>query len=93
MSEHLWKFLLSELSTLRIVCQHENGGNKCGAAIEVTVDHLFGKDERLKCPICQNTIAAPDGMKGDYLKTFAGVVKALQNSGLDISFITQATKP
>jgi hypothetical protein len=43
MSEHLFRFLLSELTTVRIVCA------KCGGVIETSIDKL---SKVKRCPTC-----------------------------------------
>lgn len=54
MSEKLLKFLLSELKTVRLVCQGTVGGQPCGAVTEVPLERLLtitrqGGDQ---CRIC-----------------------------------------
>jgi len=52
MSEHVFKFLLSELNTVRILCQ----SLKCKGVIEIPLSEL-AKDshyEHMKCKLCGN---------------------------------------
>ena len=91
MSEYLWKVFLSDLCRLRIVCRYTKDGQKCGAAIDITIDHLLKRDTPMKCPICESPICAPGAAGGgDYLTGFANVVNALKKSGLEIEFVIPA---
>jgi hypothetical protein len=94
MSEHLWKFFLNELATVRLVCQAQQGSAPCGAAVEVTLDHILHRNGPITCQACGNFLRAPRAMGGgDYLTIFAEAVKGLQAAGLQIEFITQAKRP
>jgi hypothetical protein len=55
MSEKLIRFLLSELKTVRVLCQHPN----CNTVVEVSVEDLPTKYQGAICPLCRNTIQAP----------------------------------
>ena len=55
MSERLFKFLLSELKTIRVHCQVPG----CGVVIEVPVDQLDQKFGTMRCPVCQQQLYAP----------------------------------
>ncbi len=48
MSEHLFRFLVGELKTLRIVCKRE----RCGAVTELSIAALAEKEDAIKCPGC-----------------------------------------
>lgn len=48
MSETLFKFFLSEVKKLRLVCQRE----ECKSTTEVPLEKLKSGDATFKCPVC-----------------------------------------
>ena len=51
MSERVFKFFLSELQIVRIICMR--GG--CGGAVELPINKLY-KAGSAKCPICEESL-------------------------------------
>lgn len=54
MSRKLFAFLLSELKTVRIICQ------KCGGTAEMTVEQVSQRSA-LNCPACRSELADFNG--------------------------------
>jgi hypothetical protein len=50
-SEKLFRFLLSELKTIRVICK--NG--VCGAIVEVPVDQAIKTFRNDQCPVCHKS--------------------------------------
>ncbi len=82
MSRRLLAFLLSELKTVRIICQHPS----CGAVTEMTVEAMATrfKGRTAECPVCQSQFAGvAGGMPGEdnaLFKLAAGIL-ASQGAG------------
>ena len=50
MSETLFRFMLKEIESFRIIC-------KCGTTVEISLDRLNGMSQNLiKCQVCENVI-------------------------------------
>lgn len=49
MSEHVFKFLVSELGVVRVVCKSP----QCGAVTELPVERITSKLESGQCPVCR----------------------------------------
>src|SRR5262245_30211146 len=84
MSEHQLKFLLSAFSTVRIVCQGNEG--KCGHVFETTLDKLDTFFQKVpECPFCKTTFALspPKGGKGALLDPFNPLAQAICNLTTD----------
>lgn len=77
MSEKLFKFLLSELSTVRLVCKDKS----CGAITEMTLEKLrtrFSQSDPC-CPVCRAEFGDPaTSSTSNPLRDFAQAVRALQ---------------
>jgi hypothetical protein len=73
MGEKLFRFLLSELGTVRIRCQ--NG--KCPGALEMHVNDLARLPRGLSCPVCQ----------ARYIGETAAVPTALEQFGLCLQHV------
>ncbi len=53
MSEHVFKFLIGELKTVRIICRNDN----CGAVMEVPLHRVSSRmDATVTCPACSKEI-------------------------------------
>lgn len=74
MSERLLRFLLQELTLVRIRCL--SAACKGRVAVEVPVADLPKKYERPKCPFCNADLAI---FTGDGSNAFAALAKALQD--------------
>jgi hypothetical protein len=72
MSETLFKFLLSEIKTIRITCERLHNGQPCGGIAEIPVDRL---GQEVACPVCRN--AFPVGLDGNSLEPLQRVIKTL----------------
>ncbi len=70
MSEQLLRFLLTELKTVRIRCQH------CKAVVEVTLDRLDKILATGDCPFCQHTLTDAEAGRHQ-LKALAQAVRDL----------------
>lgn len=92
MSEHLLKVLLSELSTVRVVCK------KCGAVFEMPLDRLaaaFRKTAQC-CPFCGAGfhLFNPQGHAADVLGPFAQALADLQQAqNCDVEFVLPQKEP
>lgn len=92
LSETLFRFLVSELTSLRIICRH----NDCGAVVELRLDHLSALDvpeTKLTCPACRNVIER--GSSSDKIVTnLAKAILKFKNAAdyVDVEF-TLPVKP
>lgn len=82
MSETLFKFLLSELKTVRVRCRH----NGCGAVVEIPTAELGHKFGNGHCPVCQQVLQLPGDNNG-----FIQLAEAVKNltgakSNVEIEF-------
>ena len=86
MSEHLLRILLTELSTVRLVCKSKD----CGAVTEVSLDQLAFRFGDVRCPVCHADFGEADA-SGNPLKNFALAVRALQSRSklLEAEFIVR----
>jgi hypothetical protein len=98
MSKHLLSFLLTELSTVRIICKGPKD-KPCGAVVEVPLEKLstyFQNTER-KCPYCENIIAISDqrGNSRDAFGPFRDAVENLKqcSENFEVEFIIPAPPP
>lgn len=79
MSEHLLKFLLSELKTVRIHCR----AACCGGVAEIPIDRL---GQPIGCPLCRTVWM--DASKQPLLKGLGNAVAALGNaSEVSVEFV------
>jgi hypothetical protein len=71
--------LLSELTTVRLVCL--NGS--CGAVVELNLKRLAALDQRYHCPVCRTMIQDDEGKQEEKrpLNHFADMANGLR--GLD----------
>jgi hypothetical protein len=82
MSEHPLTVLLSDLSTVRIVCRHKADGTSCGVAVEVPVERLGQLEE---CPVCHNSF---DPMAGKLCTSLGRAITQLQaHKGVQVEFV------
>jgi hypothetical protein len=71
MSETLFKFLLSEINTVRVCCMG------CKAVLEVPAADLTRHlTDRFDCPLCKKKMGAP---VGTYLRDFAIALDGLRS--------------
>lgn len=90
MSESRWReILLSELATIKIVCQHRvlvgNDYQPCGAVVQVPLDKLAAVR---KCSICENYLHPQRDRQEDPFLKLEPVLRELQQlSGARLSFI------
>jgi hypothetical protein len=73
MSRKLLAFLLSELETVRLICQKEN----CGGVIECRLDRLGDEFLKLECPICKDLYRDTSG-KPEPLSRLANAIRELR---------------
>jgi predicted Zn finger-like uncharacterized protein len=59
MSETLFRFLLSEMKTLRITCKN------CKAAAEAPLEKLAARDAPMRCPVCGEYFTGPAADEGN----------------------------
>jgi hypothetical protein len=93
MSENRWReIFLSELNMIRIVCQHKNGAEMCGAVIQVPLSKL---NQVRDCPLCTNPLqpGATDPAYNPF-RTLPAAIKEFEAiSGCKISFIVPFDEP
>jgi len=84
MSEHLFKFLLSELKTVRLHYKHPG----CGAVIEVTADRLAKVFQEGDCPVCKLPLVPAVKGAGNDFGRLADVLRAFGASqDVDVEFV------
>jgi hypothetical protein len=84
MSEHLLTVLLSDLSTVRIVCQHKGDRTSCGVAVEVPVEKLGQLEE---CPVCHTSF---DPMARKLYISLGRAITQLQaHKGVQVEFVVR----
>jgi hypothetical protein len=82
MSEKLLKLLLSDLTSIRIVCR------KCGAAVEVPIDRL-GNAGDVYCPGCprdEKTVLRY-AKRDDLINLAAAITQLKQAKDVEIEFV------
>jgi hypothetical protein len=85
MSEKLFKFLLSELTKVRILCHNPT----CGAVTELDMDqldHFFPKTLHAMCPVCRQAVMSQEE---NYLGMLAAAVRGLKGKRdrVEIEFV------
>ena len=82
MSEKLFRFLVSEIAVLRVICKNP----KCGAVMEVPLARMRDWTGIIKCPACE--VAVQRGSEPDnYLANLADVLLKLQRTDyVDVAF-------
>lgn len=85
MSEKLFKFLLSELKTVRLVCNNP----RCGAVIELTVERMRAKCEFAQCFVCKEDFFGPHGSQLNPLTKLADAILEMQKhtKAIEIEFV------
>lgn len=88
MSRRLFAFLLSELTTLRVICKSP----VCGAITELSPRLLEAMCVRGECPVCK----APFGLPAGQIDAISKLAKAIQSvqacsDKVDIEFIQPDT--
>jgi hypothetical protein len=74
------KFLLSELSTVRIVCKGKRGNDPCGYVSEVPLDHLDTFYNRMSsCPFCNTPFGVLPRAAGTLQDGFGPLAQAIKN--------------
>lgn len=86
MSERLFKFLLSELSLVRIRCQ----SSECRGIVEVPIEELGIKYHSGRCPLCNQVLQAPGQ---NHLVALANAMQALakQKDHVQVEFVLPDT--
>lgn len=85
MSENVLKFLLSELTTIRVHCR----ARQCGVAVEIPIDQLEQRFRGMDCPVChaQLLAATPDGDNA-FINLAKAVRRFTSNPGtVEIEFV------
>ena len=72
MSKHLLSFLLSELATVRVICQ------QCGTIVELPIGNLGMRFSDGTCRICKREIFPPDKEKA--LLNLANAIAVVQEA-------------
>ncbi len=85
MSEHLLKFLLSELDTVRILCGNPN----CGAVVEVPLGRLRHTFRTYECPVCRQPFSlAGEEVGHNWLLKLQEAVEGLRQADrLKVQFV------
>jgi hypothetical protein len=88
MSRKLFAFLLSELSTVRLICKRPT----CGGVAEMPIDQLekrFEGQYAPACPVCGGTYQGIDGSRPTAFHLLAVAVKRLQQckDAVEIEFV------
>ena len=73
MSEHLLRFLVSELKLVRVRCK----GPTCGMTFEMPVKALVGRFPQSKCPLCGHMFQWKTVAEGDPLTDLAVAILRL----------------
>lgn len=84
MSEHLLRILLTELSTVRLVCKDKS----CGAVTEISLEQLRTRFSDVRCPLCKAAFGDSD-VGGNPFKDFAQAVRAIQSRSdhVEVEFV------
>lgn len=85
MSEHLLKFLLSELSTVRLVCRAKH----CGMVAEMPVEKLAAKQHGA-CPFCGQEFGST--ALQEFGQQLLRVRELHQRGVVDLQFVLPADK-
>jgi hypothetical protein len=88
-SELLFKFLLSEITTVRVHCRN----SVCGGVVEVPVEKLASVFAQPDCPICHRAFGT-SGVGGQTLPLLGQIVQELQKikDKVEIEFVLPAPK-
>ena len=78
MSRKLFAFLLSELKTVRVICQRK----ECGAVTEVTLDRMQARFAQAACPVCNHDLLPPFSGADNPLTRLAKAVRELQDAAV-----------
>lgn len=91
MSRKLFAFLLSELKTVRLVCQRAG----CGGVLELTVKRLAENPPAPACPLCRTEWFGPVGMSANPLAQLAAAAQAVAaNAGsVQVEFVLPDPTP
>ncbi len=82
MSEKLFKFLLSELSTVRIIC------GSCGVVTETSIDKLESVFKGGQCPSCKASISPPlENIEAGALGKLSQAIRLLGKENLKVEFV------
>ena len=88
MSETLFKFLLSEITAVRVLCQHQDNNKPCNAVIEVPLARL---SKIGKCPVCGNELGGSDHLF-DLRRAMQNII-ALDGTKMRVELVLPADKP
>ena len=94
MSKKLLSFLLSELTTLRLICLNP----QCGMVVEMHINNLFNKDklDRFHCKFC-NAEFNPSGDETPPLGLFAQAIQKMRTDivakKFDLEFVLPDNSP
>jgi hypothetical protein len=81
MSEKIFRFLLSELKSLRAICKQPG----CGGVVELPLDAISGKKTSIRCPVCDNPLQQPT--PNNHLANLAKAIESVTTSGVaDVEF-------
>lgn len=83
MSEHIIRFLLSEIKTVRVVCK------KCGAVIETPIEKAGDAlASGRRCRFCNNDLGDPNHPNSDPLRGLAAVAESLTSmENVEVHFV------
>jgi hypothetical protein len=87
MSKHLLSFLLSELTTVRVICKG------CGVIVELPIHDLGTRFREAKCPLCNRELLARDDE--DALRNLDNAILAIKKftDRVEIEFVMLVCSP
>lgn len=74
MPEHLYRILLSEITTLRIRC----GNPHCQGVVELHVEHIASAMKACSCPLCGHVFDTSRYEGGHLLQLLAEAIRRLK---------------
>jgi hypothetical protein len=82
MSQKLFRFLIGELKSLRVICKHPG----CGGIIEMPLSSVIGKNSPITCPLCDKPLQHQ--MPNNHLAQLARSIEAIAMAGIaDVEFL------
>ena len=84
MSEKVLRICLSELTTVRILCQGQNG-RSCSGIVELTIEAMVETYKDQKCPLCGSNIT---NTSPNYLECLGrSILRLKEQNGLRLEFV------
>jgi hypothetical protein len=91
MSEKLLRFLLSELKTVRVICNGKVNGKSCGMIYEMSIESLSNHIDH--CPVCHQKFIFPKpGIPNGTIHPLANLADAIEElerrrDGFEVQFV------